>query len=150
MIDVMNDYATFYTPEAGHTPLSNFYPSEIEVDGLLWATVEHYYQAMKTLDPAARERIRTAATPGVSKRLGRRVDLRPDWEAVKIPVMRRALAHKFTHETEAGHYLLESGDGVLIEGNTWGDRFWGVDGGVGENWLGHLLMARRAELRGSF
>lgn len=38
-------------------------------------------------------------------------------------------------------------DAELVEGNTWGDRYWGVVDGVGENRLGKLLMERRAELR---
>ena len=140
----------FYTPETGHSPLSNFSAHGIvDAAGSPWDTVEHYYQAMKTLDGNEQERIRLTPKPGSAKRMGRRVELRPDWEAVKLKVMRYALSLKFTTESEAGKYLLSTGDEILVEGNDWGDRFWGVDGGVGENWLGVLLMARRAELRGT-
>lgn len=34
----------------------------------------------------------------------------------------------------------------LVESNTWGDRFWGVDH-AGENWLGRVLMETRTQLR---
>ena len=137
----------FYTPEGGHTRLSNFSPSPFTLGGLEWATVEHYFQAMKTKDPSEREAIRLAGSPGQAKRLGRKATLRPDWEEIKLAVMRQALHAKFKPGNLDGRYLLSTGDAYLIEGNDWGDRFWGVDGG-GQNWLGHLLMARRAELRG--
>ena len=42
--------------------------------------------------------------------------------------------------------LIQTGDSVLIEGNTWGDRVWGVCNGVGENRLGRILMKIRSEL----
>ena len=32
----------------------------------------------------------------------------------------------------------------LVEGNYWGDTFWGICNGEGTNWLGILLMAERA------
>ena len=45
--------------------------------------------------------------------------------------------------------LLATGDAVLQQGNTWGDRYWGKDlrTGEGENHLGRLLMERRDLLR---
>lgn len=136
----------FYTPETGHLPLSNFSPSHLYIQDHWYDTIEHWYQAMKTLIESEREAIRSAPSPGVAKRLGRRCQLRLDWEAVRIPVMRFGLKHKFRTGTSDGQYLLGTGDQLLVEGNDWKDRFWGVDG-TGENWLGHLLMARRAELR---
>ena len=45
------------------------------------------------------------------------------------------------------HKLLTTGDAKIVEGNTWGDTFWGVCGGVGENHLGKVLMRIRAELQ---
>jgi ribA/ribD-fused uncharacterized protein len=145
---------TFYN-DGVHSPLSNFYPSPftderlwpILTDGFMFATVEHYYQAMKSMDWKLMSEIGSAGSPGRAKRMGRKAPLRPDWEQIKLPVMRRALELKFpTPESELGKYLLGTGNCMLTEGNNWGDRFWGVDR-TGENWLGHLLMARRAELR---
>jgi ribA/ribD-fused uncharacterized protein len=141
----------FYVRGQGHSPLSNFSEHPITIDGVEYATVEHWYQCEKTLDPEQREAVRLAPTAKESKRLGRRVTLREDWAAVQIPVMRTGLEAKFTRESEAGLYLLGTGDQGLIEGNDWGDKFWGMcfeDGRyVGQNWLGILLMARRAQLR---
>jgi ribA/ribD-fused uncharacterized protein len=141
-----NVVESFYV-DGVHTPLSNFYSWRMAVDGFEYDTVEHYFQCMKAASVEDAENIRTATTPGEAKRLGRRCKMRQDWEAIKIPVMRRALLHKFELNNEMGEYLLATGDAWLVEGNTWGDRFWGAVNGVGDNWLGTLLMARRAELR---
>lgn len=132
--------------------LSNFHPSPIfgQDDEILYPTVEHYFQARKTMDMNRRALVAKSATPAVAKRAGRSLLLRQDWERVKIPVMRDALSLKFSHGSQLAERLLNTGSHVLVEGNTWGDAFWGVDtrSSSGENWLGHLLMARRAELVG--
>lgn len=113
-------------------------------------TVEHHYQASKTVDPTERAAVLACATPGQAKRMGKHVTLRADWEAAKIPVMYSCLAWKFTPGTELADLLLSTGDAYLIEGNTWNDRYWGAvwDGKefVGENHLGLLLMKWRAVL----
>lgn len=137
----------FHYDDGTPSPLSNFYQSLFELDGRTWPTVEHYFQAMKSATIDGMHLVREAATPGEAKRLGRRVTIRPDWDAVRLSVMRRGVAAKFTHDGPLGRWLLDTGDALLVEGNTWNDRFWGVCGGTGENWLGTLLMARRAELR---
>ena len=76
--------------------LSNFYPSTIYHEGITYPTNEHFFQAMKTLDIDERKAIAAAETPGLAKRMGRNVKLRPDWEAVKVDVMRLGLILKFT------------------------------------------------------
>ena len=111
-----------------------------------WKSVEHYYQAAKARDVAGAEWVRSAGTPGEAKRRGRKIPLRDDWETVKIPVMRNALALKFAPDTQEAAYLRSTEDFVLVEGNDWGDIFWGVAGGFGQNWLGYLLMAQRGYL----
>ena len=131
--------------------LSNFYPVEVELDGEAYPTVEHAYQAAKTLDKASRFPFTFAAahlrlrTPGDAKRAGRRLRIRPDWEQVKRDVMCILLRRKFAHAPLRGR-LLGTGDAELIEGNTWGDTYWGVCQERGHNWLGRLLMQVRAEL----
>ena len=72
--------------------LSNFYWNEIEFEGITYATNEHFFQAMKTLDIDERRAIANCLTPGRAKRMGRRVALRPDWEDVKEAVMFEAPA----------------------------------------------------------
>jgi ribA/ribD-fused uncharacterized protein len=123
--------------------LSNFHPSPIKVDGLLFPTVEHAFQAAKTRHPGHIEAIRSVTTPGRAKRLGRQVPLRPDWEHVKIDVMEALLRKKFRPGTALREQLEATSPAELIEGNTWGDTFWGVCRGKGQNHLGELLMKIR-------
>jgi ribA/ribD-fused uncharacterized protein len=126
--------------------LSNFEGPEIEFEGLRYKTLEAAFQAAKTTDPAEKLYIQSLPTPGQAKRAGRRVTLRPDWESVKLSVMETLLRQKFS-QGPWGEWLLATEDEDLIEGNTWGDIFWGVCGGIGENHLGILLMKIRTELR---
>lgn len=127
--------------------LSNFYHLEFSAFGGIWPTVEHAYQAMKTTNGADRNSIRLLDTPQEAKRRGRSLELRPDWEEIKIPVMRTCLRGKFLSPTKRLNRkaLIATGDQVLIEGNTWGDTFWGVCNGEGTNYLGLLLMEIRQE-----
>jgi predicted NAD-dependent protein-ADP-ribosyltransferase YbiA (DUF1768 family) len=60
--------------------------------------------------------------------------------------MREILIAKFSQNEDIKGKLLATGDTELIEGNTWGDTFWGVCRGEGTNWLGKLLMEVRTEI----
>ena len=131
--------------------LSNFSPHPVRARGILYPTVEHAYQAYKTLDPAERLGIRSCDTPGQAKRAGRRVTLRPDWDNVKLSVMTALVKAKFRQHPELAGLLKQTGDALLVEGNYWHDNFWGVCGcktcpGVGKNWLGCILIGVRNEL----
>lgn len=126
--------------------LSNFHEAPIYVDGERYRSVEHAYQAYKTLDPWSRRLIREAATPGQAKKLGQGVSLRPDWDAVKVDLMRTFVRKKFDNPF-LRPLLLATGNASLVEGNTWNDTFWGVCRGVGQNWLGKILMEIREECR---
>jgi ribA/ribD-fused uncharacterized protein len=74
--------------------------------------------------------------------------MRPDWEQVKILIMTSLVRDKFTRHQDLKEQLLATGDAELIEGNWWGDTFWGVCKGKGENHLGKVLMKVREELKG--
>ena len=125
--------------------LSNFFQCQVEFEGMNFSNVEAAFQAAKCLDLKERERF-FGLSGGQSKKLGRRVELRSDWEDVKIDIMRQVLKSKFTQNPELGEKLIATGNTELIEGNNWNDRFWGVCRGVGQNHLGKLLMEVRAEL----
>lgn len=71
----------------------------------------------------------------------------PDWEARKYYAMRVVLDAKFAPGTPLALMLMATENAELVEGNNWGDTCWGVCNGAGLNWLGTLLMARRAVLR---
>lgn len=126
--------------------LSNFWPVDVQLDGMTFPSVEHGYVAAKTTDLARRADVQVCGSPGAAKRLGRYMPLRHDWGAVRLPVMRDLLWQKFSHQ-DLRMRLMSTGDAVLVEGNTWGDTFWGVCNGLGENHLGELLMEIRDCLR---
>jgi ribA/ribD-fused uncharacterized protein len=125
--------------------LSNFYYCKVIYDGYEYPSSEHAYMCAKTNDPVWKDFIRNCRTPGQAKRAGRMVPLREDWETVKLEVMENILRAKFSVPSMR-EMLLLTGDCELVEGNTWGDKFWGVCDGEGENHLGKLLMKIRAEL----
>lgn len=140
--------------------LSNFYLCVVEYEGIKYASVEHAYQAAKTLDLKKREVLSLDFNPnlhpGHAKRIGRKLKLRPDWEEIKISVMRELLIQKFS-QPRLRQKLLSMMNVELIEGNWWHDTFWGVCTGrdgrgcyvgphepYGENQLGTLLMEVRS------
>jgi len=122
--------------------LSNFAPSDISYENIFYPTVEHAFQAAKTLIPSWRLEIQNTPTPGLAKKLGRRLPMRPDWDVIKVGVMHSLLSLKFQPNFPLARSLEATGMCHLAEGNSWGDTFWGVDQntGVGHNHLGRLLM----------
>lgn len=122
--------------------LSNFYPYPIQYDGMEYPTVEHAYQAAKSFDIRYRRRVQLARTPGTAKMIGRRVLLREHWEEAKVGIMRTLLEYKFADKNLRG-MLARTAPHELVEGNTWGDRYWGVCDGEGLNMLGKLLVEIR-------
>ncbi len=127
---------------------SNMVPDPIYIEGFIWPSVENYYQGSKTTDFSLHANF-AIMTPSEAKNKGRKVNLRPNWEEIKIDVMRKALRVKFTRVNDQGKKLMATGDDTLVELNNWGDTFWGVDvrSYLGFNILGNLLMDRRAELK---
>lgn len=124
--------------------LSNFWPAPLWYGNFLWPTSEHAYQAAKTLDLDEQISIHEMAkTPGQAKRLGQRVTKRDDWEEIKLQKMFEIVKEKFWQNPDLMQKLLATGDAELIEGNTWGDTYWGQCNGVGENHLGKILMEIR-------
>ena len=126
--------------------LSNFYPAPVKFERIEFLTVEHAFQAAKTDDRELRLTVANAPSPHAAKRMGRRLPLRSDWEAIKVGVMRELVRLKFSTHPELRARLLATGQATLVEGNTWNDRFWGVCQGEGRNQLGLILMEVRREL----
>lgn len=136
--------------------LSNFWPAEVYLCDILddgeshlsvYPTVEHAYQAAKTKDRNLRKSIQRCKSPADAKRLARTFALRSDWHLVKVAIMSDLVLQKFGLHDDLREMLLATGDEELQEGNTWGDTFWGVCRGKGENHLGKILMNVRAKLR---
>lgn len=127
--------------------LSNFFEASVTYDGLTYGSNEAAFQAQKCMTEEEKMPF-TQARPSKSKGMGRRVKLRPDWEEVKVGFMEEIVRAKFNQHPELATRLLATGNKQLIEGNTWGDTFWGVDTrtGQGENHLGKILMKVRDEI----
>lgn len=138
----MNNAITEFRGE--YAFLSNFYECPINYDGHQFRNAEAAFQAAKCPARAAEF---CNLDPSAAKRMGRRVELRPDWEEVKDFEMECVVFAKFMDNPELARKLILTGDRELIEGNTWGDRIWGVCNGVGENRLGKILMRCRDWLR---
>ncbi len=130
--------------------------ADIETD---YPTVEHTFQAAKSLDIKERVRISKLSSPGAAKKAGRKVELRPDWEEIKLAVMWICLCAKFSDEYWYKELKL-TGEEEIVEWNSWGDKVWGIpchqtDVGFwvpyeklcGENLLGRLLMHCRNHSR---
>ena len=126
--------------------LSNFYDVPVSLFGGFYLNSEAAFQAQKTPSPETRIAF-TNLSPSEAKKLGRKVELRNDWEFIKEAMMYYVCHCKFHQNPELGKKLLATGDEHLEEGNTWGDTEWGTVNGLGENKLGHILMRIRNELR---
>ena len=125
--------------------LSNFYPCKIVLDNIEFPSVEHAYVASKSLDENFRREVASIAKPGDVKKIGKKVKLREDWESVKLFIMEYLVRQKFSNDPLKTK-LIYTYPRELIEGNTWGDTFWGQCNGVGQNHLGKILMKVREEL----
>jgi ribA/ribD-fused uncharacterized protein len=145
----MPDVIHFYRVADEFGCFSNFAPYPIELDGKLWPTSEHYFQAQKFLETERQERIRHEPSPMIAARLGRdrTAQLRPDWEEIKVDAMRKAVRAKFAQHADIRPVLLDRGDATIVE-HTTNDRYWGDGGdGSGRNMLGRILMEVRDEIR---
>ena len=110
------------------------------MDGIVYPTSEHAYQAYKTSSITIRKRIAALKTPGQAKRYGQKISPLPSkWDYTKFSTMRMILEIKFSDPVLEAQ-LLATGDDELIETNFWGDTIWGVCNGVGANNLGNMLM----------
>lgn len=125
--------------------LSNFYPCYVEWEGFIFSSSENAYQASKVPIHLRDEKWRThtTITAAASKKLGRRLPLRDDWNQVKDGIMDGILTAKFDQHPDLKKKLLATYLSELIEGNWWGDVYWGVCKGVGKNKLGIALMILR-------
>lgn len=147
-----------FSPRSRFYALSNFGPGTCVIDGVEYPSGEHGFNAAKTLDPALRARIRAAATPREAKRLGSKggiiTELRPEWDGVvRYEAMRQVVATKFAAGSSLADLLLNTGDELLVETNTWHDNHWGNcvcdthRPWPGRNELARALMRHRAVLR---
>lgn len=121
--------------------LSNMYPCDININGTVYPCAETAFQAIKCALPEEAKKI--AKLPGLeAKNLGRRIKMRADWNSYRLVAMNDIVTAKFMQHPDLMKKL-KAISGDIVENNTWGDKFWGVCNGVGENHLGKILMDLR-------
>lgn len=142
----------FYKVNEPYGCFSNFSPHGIHIHGQYWPTVEHYYQAQKFVgtnhEPIIKV-IHGVKTPEEAASLGRDPvrQVRPDWEDVKLPLMREAVLTKFLTHLDIQAILLDTGDRLLVE-NSATDYYWGCGKDkTGQNHLGKILISVRQEIQ---
>jgi ribA/ribD-fused uncharacterized protein len=147
--------------------LSSFYDQApftwTDWTGQLWQapTREHAFQASKTVNEKAIHWVMTAPSAGEAKTRGRQVPLVAGWDTISRSVMLRLAVGQYQLYPELCALLAATAPAILIEGNSWGDYFWGAipdsalgqmiprwaDGTLaGHNWLGRVLMMAREVL----
>lgn len=139
----------FYKTKEAFGEFSNFAAFPIVIDGKIWLTTEHYFQAQKFHDEAYQEKIRLEPSPMIAARLGRsrQIPIRQDWEQAKDKIMRLAVTEKVKQHQSVRDLLLSTGTEDLIE-HTKNDSYWGDGGdGSGKNMLGTILMEIRAKIQ---
>ncbi|SDP16907.1 hypothetical protein SAMN04487981_117160 [Streptomyces sp. cf386] len=148
----------------GASCLSQWWPSPFTVDGVSYATAEHWMMAEKARlfgDAEAERRVLDAGHPSVAKKAGRLVRGFDDgvWERERFRIVVEGSVHKFGADAGLRGFLVGTGDRVLVEASPV-DRVWGIglaagDEGAGDpqrwrgpNLLGFALMEARERLRG--
>lgn len=125
--------------------LSNFFWCPVKIDGITYLNAEAAYQAQKSSEQKVKENF--ARLPAhVAKSAGRKIDIREDFEEEKLEVMKKVVTAKFRQSGELTESLIDTYPQELQEGNEWGDKFWGVVNGEGQNHLGKILMEVRETL----
>ena len=126
-----------------HAWLSNFYICDPFIyDGIEYTSSEAAFQAHKSLNLLDRMAI-AEMSASQSKKAGKKLQLRADWNDVRLQIMEEILTIKF-QQPELKTALKLTGTSELIEGNYWKDYYWGVCEGIGENNLGKILMKIRS------
>lgn len=138
----------FFEPDDAYGWLTALSAHPIEIDGQVWATAEHYYQAQKFADERIRQAIAAAPNAHAAKIVSKQYKSarRADWDDAKVDIMRQAFREKFKQHPQLAQQLVATGDAILVEVNIH-DPFWGSGpDGNGQNWAGKLVMEVRAEL----
>ncbi len=126
--------------------LSNFYQTPVLFDGVIYPSVENAYQAAKTLDGEIRNKFLTISSKE-AKLLGKKLIVRSEWDRIKLQIMNDLVLDKFKRNDYLTWKLKNTGELYIEETNWWGDKFWGVCKGEGENNLGKIIMNIRNNLK---
>lgn len=138
----------FYGKDEIYGEFSNFSPFGIEMDGIWWKTVEHYFQAQKFIDKTYAVSIAKLSTPKEVFLAGqnRKFAIHQDWEQRKDQIMYEGVKKKALTHQRVREVLLSTG-WLEIQEAAPHDYYWGVGGdGSGQNKLGKIWMRIRGEI----
>ena len=136
-------YVTSFRKE--YAFLSNMYPCPVTVGGMQFKCAEAAFQSAKLPKGSDYSAFINADGP-TARRIGRSVKLRPRWDTIRLKAMKMVVEAKFSQNEGLRAKLMQTFDDYLVEGNEWGDKFWGEVDGEGENRLGLMLMEYRNKL----
>lgn len=128
------------------TALSNMFYSKIEYMGYTFKTAESAFQAAKCKNIEDRK-LFVELNGYKAKKLGQKIELRDDWERNKVKIMEEILRIKYKNPRMRVKLFETIRYEEIVEENTWGDTFWGVCDGYGDNHLGRTLLKIREEYR---
>jgi ribA/ribD-fused uncharacterized protein len=139
----MNDITEF---QGEFRWLSNFFPVQIEYEGLTYPSVEHAYQAGKLINIEDRK-LFLIMSAGQAKKLWRNYPTYNLTEEFRLNLMYQLLSIKFNQEPFKS-LLIATGDCYIQEGNRFGDTFFGycLKTNQGKNHLGQMIMNIREKL----
>lgn len=130
--------------------LSNMYFCDVEYKNNIFKSVENAYMFAKADTSGEWLKFCLENPPNICKKKSRNIEVREDWDNIKLSVMYDLLIQKFSQEPFRTK-LLATGNENIQEGNYWNDTFWGVDlkqnPNTGENNLGRLIMYIRILLK---
>jgi len=142
---------------------SNMHEAKIQVDGVTFPTVEHYFQWSKAKmfgDAEIQTNILKTASPKSVKSYGKKVKGFDEeaWSAKKDEVMRTAVKAKLMQHPDILKKLRDTGDRPIAEADPRG-KYWGIGTSAdtskakdvarwpGQNKMGKILMELRTELK---
>lgn len=129
--------------------LSNYYETRVKYDGIVYQSSEAAFHAQKTLS-LDEKLIFAKLSPPESKFKAKNLNVREDWRSIQDSIMYSVVYNKFQQRKDIKEKLIETGDAILIGGNPYNDKYWGVSNqdGDGLNKLGLILEKVREDLGG--
>ena len=152
----MSDLAEIRFYRANEKPygcFSNLFRRPMEFEGMMFPTAEHAYQAGKPRKPEVRDWLMAAPSPSLLAMAAHGLlswDIAPGWSAGRRDRMRAVVLAKFRQHADLQTLLFSTGDARIVESATVDNpvnRRWGEVNGVGQNWLGLILMEVRDALQ---
>jgi hypothetical protein len=144
-----------------HSCFSQWFPSPFEIDGVTFATAEHFmmWNKAQLFDPQRADRVLAARSPAHAKALGREIGGFDEdiWRQHRWDSVVQGSYAKFSSTPALRSYLLGTSERVLVEASPV-DRIWGIGlphdapqasaphTWLGLNLLGFALMEARARL----